>query len=158
MLRPGKDYLESLDDGRKVRVGDKLIDNVATHPKTRAYARRIADFYDLHHRSDLADVMTFVDEGGERRSMMWFQHRSLEDLQRKRRYKESGARRTAATSRRPRGAAGRRVAHRTPFRVNHRRPAPGARSPAGGRADVGGPAGEVPAAGRSARGEARQLE
>ncbi|WP_322974040.1 4-hydroxyphenylacetate 3-hydroxylase N-terminal domain-containing protein [Actinacidiphila oryziradicis] len=77
MLRPGKDYLESLDDGRKVRVGDELIDNVATHPKTRAYARRIADFHDLHHRSDLADVMTFVDEGGERRSMMWFQHRSV---------------------------------------------------------------------------------
>lgn len=126
MLRPGKDYLESLDDGRKVRVGDEVIDNVATHPKTRAYARRIADFYDLHHRSDLADVMTFVDEGGERRSMMWFQHRSLEDLQRKRRYKESGARRTAATSRHlPPTARGRRAASGSPHAVPGEPPPPG---------------------------------
>lgn len=89
MLRTGKEYLESLDDGRRVWVGDELVDNVATHPKTRAYAQRIADFYDLHHREDLADVMTFVDESGERRSMMWFQHRSPEDLRRKRRYMET---------------------------------------------------------------------
>jgi aromatic ring hydroxylase len=89
MLRTGKEYLNSLDDGRTVWVGDELVDNVATHPKTRAYAQRIADFYDLHHRADLQDVMTFVDEAGERRSMMWFQHRTLEELQRKRRYLET---------------------------------------------------------------------
>lgn len=89
MLRTGEEYLKSLDDGRKVWVGDELVDNVATHPKTRAYAQRIAEFYDLHHRADLRDVMTFVDESGERRSMMWFQHRTLEELQRKRRYLET---------------------------------------------------------------------
>jgi 4-hydroxyphenylacetate 3-monooxygenase len=89
MLRTGREYLEALNDGRRVWVGDELIDNVATHPKTRAYARRIAEFYDLHHREDLQDVMTFVDEDGERRSMMWFQHRSVEQLQRKRRYMET---------------------------------------------------------------------
>ncbi|MGW0083032.1 4-hydroxyphenylacetate 3-hydroxylase family protein [Streptomyces sp. NPDC003393] len=89
MLRTGKDYLAALNDGRKVWVGDELIDNVATHPKTRAYAQRIAEFYDLHHRPDLADVMTFVDDEGRRRSMMWFQHRSKDDLRRKRRYIET---------------------------------------------------------------------
>jgi len=89
VLRTGKDYLASLNDGRKVWVGDELIDNVATHPKTRAYAQRIAEFYDLHHRSDLTDVMTFVDDDGRRRSMMWFQHRSKDDLRRKRRYIET---------------------------------------------------------------------
>src|SRR5437868_14637998 len=69
MLRTGAQYLEALNDDRDVWVGNEKIDNVATHPKTRDYARRIADFYDLHHREDLQDVMTFVDEDGVRRSM-----------------------------------------------------------------------------------------
>ena len=56
MLRTGAQYLEALNDGRDVWVGDEKIDNIATHPKTRDYARRIADFYDLHHREDLQDV------------------------------------------------------------------------------------------------------
>lgn len=89
VLRTGKQYLEALDDGRVVWVGDELVDNVATHPKTRDYARRIAEFYDLHHRADLRDVMTFVDDDGERRSMMWFRHRDKEELRRKRRYLET---------------------------------------------------------------------
>ena len=89
MLRTGKQYLETLDDGRVVWVGDEKIDNIATHPKTRDYAKRIADFYDLHHRPDLTDIMTFVDDDGERRSMMWFRHANKEELRRKRRYLET---------------------------------------------------------------------
>ncbi|MGW1625526.1 4-hydroxyphenylacetate 3-hydroxylase N-terminal domain-containing protein, partial [Streptomyces sp. NPDC002172] len=49
-MRTGKEYLAALNDGRTVWVGDELVDDVSTHPKTRAYARSIADFYDLHHR------------------------------------------------------------------------------------------------------------
>ena len=89
MLRTGAQYLEALNDGRNVWVGNEKIDNVATHPKTRDYARRIADFYDLHHREDLRDVMTFVDEDGVRRSMQWFGHRNKEELRRKRKYHET---------------------------------------------------------------------
>ena len=79
MLRTGAQYLEALNDGRNVWVGNEKIDNVATHPKTRDYAGRIADFYDLHNRKDLQDVMTFVDEDGVRRSMQWFGHRNKEE-------------------------------------------------------------------------------
>lgn len=89
MLRTGAQYLEALNDSRNVWVGDEKIDNVATHPKTRDYARRIADFYDLHHREDLRDVMTFVDEDGVRRSMKWFGHRNKEEVRRKRKYHET---------------------------------------------------------------------
>lgn len=89
MLRTGKQYLDALDDGRVVWVGDEKIDNLATHPKTRDYAQRIADFYDLHHRPGLRDVMTFVGDDGERRSMMWFRHTNKGELQRKRRYMET---------------------------------------------------------------------
>ncbi|WIV56156.1 4-hydroxyphenylacetate 3-hydroxylase family protein [Amycolatopsis nalaikhensis] len=89
MLRTGKEYLDALDDGRVVWVGDEKVDNVATHPKTRDYAKRLADFYDLHHRDDLRDIMTFVDDDGERRSMMWFRHTTKDELKRKRRYLET---------------------------------------------------------------------
>ena len=71
MLRTGDHYLKSLDDGRSVWVGNVKIDNVARHPLTRDYARRTAEFFDLHLREDLRDILTFVDENGMRRSMMW---------------------------------------------------------------------------------------
>ena len=53
MLRTGKQYLDALNDGRVVWVGNEKVDNVATHPLTRDYAQRIAEFFDLHHREDL---------------------------------------------------------------------------------------------------------
>jgi len=87
-LRTGKHYLQSLNDGRVVWVGNEKIDNVATHPLTRDYAQRTAEFFDLHHRKDLWDILTYVDEDGVRRSMTWFQHRSKEQLVRKRKYLE----------------------------------------------------------------------
>jgi 4-hydroxyphenylacetate 3-monooxygenase/chlorophenol-4-monooxygenase component 2 len=98
MLRTGKEYLEALDDGRRVWVGNERVDNVATHPLTRDYARRTAEFFDLHRRPDLQDQLTFVDEHGERRSMMWMIHRSKEDLVRKRRYHELIMRQFVAAS------------------------------------------------------------
>jgi aromatic ring hydroxylase len=102
MLRTGSEYLDALNDGRTVWVGDERVDNVATHPLTRDYAGRIAEFYDLHHRDDLADVMTFVDSDGVRRSMTWFRHTNKDELRRKRRYietviKEMGAGATPRT-------------------------------------------------------------
>ena len=87
MLRTGEHYLNSLNDGRNVWVGNTKVDNVATHPLTREYARRTAEFFDLHRRPDLQDQLTFVD-AAERRSLMWLQHRSKEELVRKRRYHE----------------------------------------------------------------------
>ena len=86
MLRTGKQYLEALNDGRVVWVGNEKVDNVATHPLTRDYAQRMAEFFDLHRREDLRDILTFVDDDGERRSMTWFRHRTKEQLVRKRHY------------------------------------------------------------------------
>lgn len=60
MLRTGKQYLDALDDGRVVWVGNEKIDNVATHPLTRDYAQRTAEFFDLHNRADLQDILTYA--------------------------------------------------------------------------------------------------
>jgi aromatic ring hydroxylase len=97
-MRTGKDFLKSLNDGRAVWVGNVKIDNVATHPLTRDYAKRVADFYDLHHRPDLRDELTFVDEDGVRRSRQWEDTRSRDDLRIKRRYHETILREIAAAS------------------------------------------------------------
>ena len=78
VLRTGQHYLDALNDGRVVWVGNEKIDNVATHPLTRDYAKRTAEFFDLHHREDLQDILTFIDENGVRRSMTWYQHRTKE--------------------------------------------------------------------------------
>src|SRR5262245_32885889 len=94
-MRTGKDYLDSLNDGRVVWVGNEKIDNVATHPLTRDYAQRVADFYDLHHRPELRDVMTFVGEDGVRRSRQWQPQRNKEELLAKRRYCETVLREVA---------------------------------------------------------------
>ncbi|WP_331760410.1 MULTISPECIES: 4-hydroxyphenylacetate 3-hydroxylase family protein [unclassified Streptomyces] len=88
-MRTGDQYLESLRDGRVVWVGGDRIDDITTHPKTRAAARSFAKFYDLHHEPEMQDVMTFVDDGGVRRSMMWFKHEDAEGLRRKRVYLET---------------------------------------------------------------------
>lgn len=97
-MRTGEQYLKDLNDGRVVWVGDERIDNVATHPRTRAHAQRIARFYDMHHRPDMRDVTTFVDDSGQRRSMMWFPHGDAESLQRKRHYLETVIREFGAGS------------------------------------------------------------
>jgi len=88
-LRTGKEYLESLNDGRVVWVGNEKIDNVATHPLTRDYAQRVAQFYDLHHRPELQDVLTFVDVDGVRRSRQWQDCSDRDGLRVKRQYHET---------------------------------------------------------------------
>src|SRR5688572_9825457 len=88
-MRTGDQYLESLSDGRVLWVGGDRVDDVTTHPKTRAFAHRLAQYYDLHHDPALQDVMTFVDDDGVRRSMMWFRHTDAEGLRRKRIYLET---------------------------------------------------------------------
>ena len=65
-MKTGAEYIESLRDGRRVYVGGELIDDVTIHPKTRGYAAAIAEYYDLHHRPEHQDVLTFVDADDER--------------------------------------------------------------------------------------------
>lgn len=88
-LRRGEDYLEALNDGRRVYAGGEKIENVATHPITRDYARRIADYYDLHFDPELRDIMTYVDENGVRCSRQFQLPHSKEELVARRRFHET---------------------------------------------------------------------
>src|SRR3546814_17696836 len=60
-MRTGKQYLESLRDGRKVYVGGEIIEDVTTHPMTKGYANAIAEYYDLHLKPENEERCTFID-------------------------------------------------------------------------------------------------
>ena len=86
MIRTGKQYLESVRDGRRVMCGGELIDDITTHPKTRGYAEQVAAFYDLHNDPEHQDALTYVDEDGVRRPKHWKLPRSTEDVIERRQY------------------------------------------------------------------------
>ncbi len=46
MLLTGKDYLDSIRDGRRVYVGSELVEDVTTHPAFRNAAPSFAMIYD----------------------------------------------------------------------------------------------------------------
>ncbi len=97
-MRTGAEFIASLDDGRRVWVGDELIEDLASHPKTKGYVEAIAKFYDLHHDPEFQDRTTFVDEAGVRRSMDWFIPSTKEELRRRRTYYETMMREVGGTS------------------------------------------------------------
>jgi aromatic ring hydroxylase len=88
MIRTGAQFLESLRDGRCVFVGGEQIDDLTTHPKTKDYAQRLAEYYDLHHDPEYEDQLTFVDEDGQRYSKTWLLPRSPDDVAEHRQYHE----------------------------------------------------------------------
>ncbi|MED3985604.1 4-hydroxyphenylacetate 3-hydroxylase family protein [Peribacillus simplex] len=60
----GKEYLESLRDGRTVFLNGDKVDDVTTHPAYRNSARSIAQLYDALHDPVTARILTTkTDEG-----------------------------------------------------------------------------------------------
>ena len=56
-MRTGAEYRDSLRDGRKVWVmGEGLIDDVTTHPATRAMVDEYAAWYDRHFDPAWQDI------------------------------------------------------------------------------------------------------
>lgn len=87
-MRTGKQYLESLRDGRKVYVGGEIIEDVTAHPMTKGYANAIAEYYDLHLDPANEAICTFTDDQGQKQSMHWFIPKSKEDVIKRRLYTE----------------------------------------------------------------------
>lgn len=57
-MRTGKDYLESLRDGRTVIVDGEVVDDVTAHPAFAGIAKTIAGMYDF--AAAPANDMTYV--------------------------------------------------------------------------------------------------
>lgn len=88
MLRSGKEFLESIQDGRVVYIGSERIDDVTTHPAFRNAAKALANLYDLKAAPEHRDVATYVDEDGNRQSSYYLQPRSKDDLRKRTRAHE----------------------------------------------------------------------
>src|SRR6185436_599894 len=67
-MRTGKEYREALRDGRRVWVvGEGAVDDVTTHPATRAMVDEYAAWYDRHFDPAWQDiVLTPPDATGTR--------------------------------------------------------------------------------------------
>ena len=82
MLMTGKDYLDSIRDGRRVYVGSELVDDVTPHPAFYNAARSFAMIYDRKRAPENRDVMTF-EEDEETFSTYFSLPHTREDLQRR---------------------------------------------------------------------------
>src|SRR5262252_4659219 len=79
MLMTGKEYLQSIRDGRVIYVGKERVKDQTTHPAFADAARTYAALFDMKSDPALRDLMTF-EEDGECYSMYYLQPRSQEDL------------------------------------------------------------------------------
>jgi len=83
--RTGKQFLEGLRRSPpNIYSGGERITDPTTHPATAGAARSIAALYDLQHRPDLRDRLTYVSpSSGDRVGISFLETRTKEDLQRR---------------------------------------------------------------------------
>src|SRR6266567_232382 len=62
VLRTGKDYIESLRDGREVWIDGEQVADVATHPAFAPMVSVRARIYDLAHETGTRDLLTYTDD------------------------------------------------------------------------------------------------
>ena len=84
MLMTGREYLQSIRDGRVIYVGGERVADQTTHPAFAGGARTYAALFDMKSNPALRDVMTF-EERGERYNTYYLQPRTQEDLRRRNR-------------------------------------------------------------------------
>lgn len=63
-MQTGKEYLESLQDGRVVYLNGEKIDDVTTHPAYRNSAQSYARMYDALHDPEKSEILTAETEFG----------------------------------------------------------------------------------------------
>ena len=80
MLKTGAQHLAGLKDGRKIYIGDELVEDVTTHPAFRGAAQTVAEIYDMKIAE--ADTMAF-EEGGEQYATYYLMPRSRDELARR---------------------------------------------------------------------------
>ena len=66
MIRTGRQYLDSIRDGRRIWVNGERVNDVTTHPMFRPIVNIRARIYDMQHEDAFRDRMTYVDGEGNR--------------------------------------------------------------------------------------------
>ena len=84
-IRTGKNYIESLRDGRQMWIDGELVKDVTKDRRFAAAAYTMAELYDMQHDPKRIDMMTYKSpSNGERVGMSFIQPKSVDDLVRRR--------------------------------------------------------------------------
>jgi aromatic ring hydroxylase len=97
-IRTGKQYLDSLRDGRRVWLQGESVD-VTEHPRLAGCARSVAAVYDLQHEPAHQELLTMPSPAtGQRVSLAYLLPHSIEDLTRQRKMYEFLVRRAGGVA------------------------------------------------------------
>lgn len=83
-IRTGKQYLESLRDGRRIAIDGELVKDVTTDPRFGGAAHTIAELLDMQHDAATQDVLTTASPDGDRVGKSFMEPRTREDLKERR--------------------------------------------------------------------------
>jgi 4-hydroxyphenylacetate 3-monooxygenase len=88
-LMTGKEYKESLNDGREVYIDGERVKNVAEHPAFKPMVEAKARMYDINHEARYADICTVTLPDGDKICRAYKMPETKEDLAAIRRYVET---------------------------------------------------------------------
>lgn len=80
MLMTGKQYLESLRDGRTIRIGSETVNDVTSHPAFQNAARSFARIWDARHGTEYGDDLS-VEIDGDRIPAYYLMPKNRADLE-----------------------------------------------------------------------------
>ena len=84
-IRTGKQYLESLRDGRQMWIDGELVKDVTTDRRFAGAAHTMAELYEMQHDPALQDKLTYRSPTtGDRVGLSFIQPQSMDDLVRRR--------------------------------------------------------------------------
>lgn len=84
-IRTGEQVLTGLRDGREIYIDGERVADVTRDRRLAGGARTVAELYDLQHRPELADAMTYRSPTtGDRVGLSFLEASSKEDLKRRR--------------------------------------------------------------------------
>jgi 4-hydroxyphenylacetate 3-monooxygenase len=84
-IRTGRQFLDSLRDDRQIWLEGERVGDVVSHPRLGPAARTLAELYDLQHRDDLSEQLTYRSPTtGERIGLTYIEPASESDLVRRR--------------------------------------------------------------------------
>ena len=79
MIRTGKQYIESIQDGREVWIDGKKVDNVTEHPAFKPIIDIRARIYDMAHEDKHKEGLSYVDDSTGERNCIGFKLPKTQD-------------------------------------------------------------------------------
>lgn len=84
-IRTGKEFLESMRDGRAIYIDGERVNDVTTDQRFAGACQTVAELYEMQHRPDLIDRMTYPSPtSGDRVGLSYIIPKSVDDLVRRR--------------------------------------------------------------------------